>query len=198
MSITTFTDPHSFAYLEKVTPFKAWIPRDGFAIGTSAKCGSQSLLAFFDVSKLDRVRFEEMPKNLLKIGIIRDPVARFWSLYGNIQERKRSSKNFYAELEGKEAKEVLRALEKNWMKDIHFHPQMLIGLDRCDYVIRLEECFWLPTRNSSERRWEDKENIGVRNRVRSLYRPDWLLWEASEGKMEALLKDHPELFSRGS
>ena len=173
---------------------KAWIVRPDFAIGTSAKAGCTSLRKFFELPSNVRIRFEDVKSNL-KIGIIRNPVKRFWSLYANIQERKRGHNNFYKSLEGKTPKHVLQALQQNWLHDVHYDPQYLIGLNEVDYLIRLEDCFWLPKENASNKNW-DNGDLGVFNRIRSMYREDWDLWIDAEGMHDRLMREHPELFGK--
>lgn len=164
-------------------PFRAWIVRPDYAIAASAKCGSQSLLAYYNLEKFDRFAEEEVPAKLPKIGIVRNPIDRFWSLYANIQDRKRSHKNFYAQLEGKSPVEVFKALEHNWLHDIHYHPQYLIGLKSADYLIRLEDSIFLPHKNSSENSYRE-HIVGLENRIRSAYADDFRLWEQAMGGMK--------------
>jgi len=129
---------------------RAWnlFPAWKLAFGAAAKCGSTSLVNLCAREnhgelaewRRRRVYFEEIPHHYRRVAVVRHPLARFKSLYVNIQERPRSKKNFYAALEGREPEQLLDAIKQAGLDyDIHFQPQVSIGVENADTVVRLEE-----------------------------------------------------------
>lgn len=175
-----------------------WLdPERNIALGTSAKAGSTSLRkavtgsnALGCAADSERIYFDAIPAGYRKIGFIRHPVDRFYSLYRNIQERKRSPRNFYAQFEGKTPWDTFDGIVQAGLDyDIHFHPQHWIGLNEVDQLIRLDDVpeWWynefgeeFPHRNASAKT-SGREDERVAARVRRRYQTDLELWERAGG-----------------
>jgi hypothetical protein len=179
---------------------RAWhvCPSLGLTIGAAAKCGSSTLSALMEgkhwladqgkVADYSRVYAEQTPKHYRTVMVVRDPVARFLSLYANIQQRERSKQNFYAQFEQKEPFDVLLGLnDKGLDYDFHCQPQyrILPAKREVEYV-RLEDLGAWWTANYPHTDQPTKENqsepLGeldykTATLVKKLYRQDLELWE---------------------
>ena len=176
------------------------------ALGAAAKCGSTTLahlvvennagvLVLHD-ARYNRKCWSLVPKGYRQIGVVRHPVARFWSLYENVQSRKRSASNFYAQFEGKSPLQLLDAISADLDYDFHFQPQGRIGLNRpCVELVRLEALneWWDKNRPEGATGMPAANQGGglapadhdttavVAPLVCELYADDYALWERAYG-----------------
>jgi hypothetical protein len=179
---------------------RSWFlfPAYDLAIGAANKCGTQSLR----VLQVDTIGFERredfslVPKSYKRVGIIRHPVARFLSLYGNIQERKffRKENNFYRQFEGVSPEETLERLVAEGMDhDFHYQEQYKIGwLDNPQTIlVRLHAIseWWAENRPAVTRPFPHKNannsayrpSDALRERIESVYKHDLALWNKAYG-----------------
>ena len=139
--------------------------------------------------------WSHIPNGYRQVGVVRHPVDRFYSLYQNIQDRRRGRNNFYAQLEGKTPTEVFeKLLEYGLDYDFHFQPQIRIGLTRPQVeLIRLEnlDSWWqenkpegatpmlVANRGSGLAPARDP---ALEERIREAYADDLKLWERADGR----------------
>jgi len=178
---------------------RAWhlIPEKQMAIGAAAKCGSTSLRKVIQGSEelgcsIDQERVPEtaIPKGYTRIGIVRHPVARYYSLWNNVQERPRSRQNYYAQFEGKDPEEMLDGILRVGLDhDVHTQPQYLIGLEKATALVRLENlgAWWekvmgteFPHRNASKGLAMYNSQDSLSKRVLGVYPTDYTFWEEAD------------------
>ena len=184
-------------------PLRAWnlIPPHNLALGAAAKAGTTSLTKLtasflggdYREWRKERKFFGQIPKEMNKIGVIRHPVSRFYSLYANTQERPRSPNNLYAAVERRGPEALFELIvDKGVYYDVHFHPQHSVGLVEVDTLVRLEslEDWWeknkqegfppLPVSNRSSYKGLLPLPSQLVTSISKLYERDMLLWEAAE------------------
>lgn len=177
-------------------------PDYGIAWVAPAKSGSSMLRQltidnhiYPDVTDLKSARHKRIgtasvPAGLWRIGVVRHPVSRFYSLWRNVQERPRSEKNFYKRFEGLSPRQMWDELKVMPFTDYHFQPQWMVGLYTADQLIRLEDFDdWFITTfselvppqhlNVSVRPYERDPSID--EEVLEEYRQDFELWERANG-----------------
>lgn len=183
---------------------RAWqiCPKWDMAFGAAAKCGSTMLARLVETNGARRLNVPDarqgrecwsvVPKSYRSVFLVRDPVARFASLYANIQQRKREPMNFYKQFEGLspwDCFDKLLQASPDLMYDVHFQPQYLsVGILRPEYV-RLEDFeAWWPLHGPAGAIGPKKANASAKTvaiddktaeRVREQYKQDQSLWERS-------------------
>ena len=180
---------------------RAWTvcPKWRMALGAAAKCGSTTIsqLTIADrkfPGKRERNGREDWTavptRGYRVVGIVRHPVARFWSLFGNIQARFRGAHNLYKQLEGRDPHYVLDTFERDLDYDFHYQPQYRIGLldSPKTELVRLEslDIWWsvnrpegapaMPRANRGEGGLAPADDY-LATRIGELYAADLALWE---------------------
>ena len=177
------------------------IPSWSAALGAAAKCGSTMLAKLVQgrhrLSVADarhgRECWSVIPREYLRVAIIRHPVDRFASLYANIQQRKREPANFYKQLEGLSPWDCfgkLIQLSPDLTYEFHFQPQHLcLGpAEKIDCFVRLEHFneWWAnnapePARAATPLRTNESLPVEIdektEDRICNRYREDLALWE---------------------
>lgn len=175
------------------------------ALGASAKCGSTMLADLVQRSSATPARdaryhrrdFTGVPSRYDLVYIVRHPVARFLSLYRNIQERPRDPLNFYKQLEGLEPLpcfERLLELSPDLTYDFHFQPQTLalgpLSGSQQLTIVRLEAFadWWRREgpKGAAQPKWLNKSvrdvaswPNGLAEAVKAKYQDDYRLWEGA-------------------
>ena len=174
------------------------------AIGCAAKCGTTSLarMAFesrarriipigWSGMRQQRIDFSLIPKGYYKIGVVRHPLDRFYSLVMNIRERTRGKNNFYKQCEGLDVAGIWEIISKDLDYDYHFQPQYRVGIDKADVLVKLDHLneWWdsnkpkgardMPIENSSSGKGVEPQKE-VMASVLKAYETDLKLWERAE------------------
>ncbi len=118
------------------------------ALGAAPKCGSSCLDSLVQINqvrekipgesrmRMPRVDFDVIPGGYEIIGIVRHPIARFYSLYTWVNDVFRP--NFFKSVWGLPVREFWEWVETDIERNLHFEPQYRFDLDKSDVVVRLD------------------------------------------------------------
>ena len=171
----------------------ALMPGPRIALGASKKCGSRSLLHI--AGDFKRVNFEDIPTGLIRIGIIREPVSRFISLYLHARRgfNFRATIDFYKPHLYAGVEEFWEGIAPRLDEDEHCLPQYKIGLLQADQIIRLDDLtewcknvgFVHPHLNQrpkgTARRYTVDMTPELESKIRAAYAQDLSIWENANG-----------------
>ena len=181
----------------------AWLhfPTWNFVIGAHNKCGSTTLLDNFCTvhqappRRYERLRWEELPSGVRRIGVIRHPSQRFYSLYNEISNGQlgRGPGSLYQQMRGMSEWDVLAKIHELGLDyDAHFQPQSRIGLfHRGVDLVPLPDLdgWWQKHTGRELIHYRDRSqgkpwpvDSDVERRLKELYPSDFMLWErATDG-----------------
>ncbi len=169
----------------------ALFPEFELAIGAAKKCGSRTLQ---HMSKQMRCEFRDIPDEYFRVGVIRNPVDRFYSLYWHIRRGLKTprTRDYFHPYEQSTPDTLWNFISEDLHGDIHHAPQTSIGLLEADHIVRLDDLTdWIAemglpkaaTLNKGEKppaastqyyRYRDPELI---EKIRAAYAEDLSIWE---------------------
>lgn len=156
-------------------PIREWVIVDDTAYAAAKKCGSTSLRQY-----AIRIHHKDVPEGMYKVGIVRNPIERFYSLYRHVNRGGGFGTYvgpYYEQMRGLTLAQFWRATSGSFEDEDHTrHQYHTIG--PADEFIRLENIEWerknQTTGHVEREDWIDK-------RLRFWYRRDFEIWESADG-----------------
>ena len=164
-------------------------------MGAAKKCGSRSLL---HMSQTMRCEWVDVPEEYFSVGVIRNPVDRFYSLYWHILRGFKTprTQEYFQRFENNTPDALWSFISEDLYGDIHYEPQAEIGMLQADLIIRLDDLTeWVtemgfltvehlnkgekpPASAGAFYRYRDPELV---KKIRAAYAEDLDIWEKAHG-----------------